>query len=185
MQPIVSASPALSVNSAGHATPNRLLLKVGSATGLCYQAGMLVDVIRARAKEAMKSKDVVAREILRVALGEVQTEEARREGGLDDAAVEKILRKLMKSNAETIAATEDAERRATLERENAVIESLLPKTLTEDEVVAVLAPVADQIKAAQADGPATGVAMKHLKSQDAAVDGRTVAAAVRRLRGSA
>jgi len=145
---------------------------------------MLIEQIRARAKEAMKSRDTVAREILRVALGEVQTEEARREQGLDDAAVEKILRKLMKSNTETMQATDDEERRATLERENAVLELLLPKTLSEDEIVAALAPIAEEIKAAKADGPATGMAMKHLKSQDAAVDGKTVAAAVRRLRSS-
>jgi len=145
---------------------------------------MLIDQIRARAKAAMKSKDTVAREILRVALGEVQTEEARREGNLDEAAVQKILRKLMKSNTETLAATEDPERRATLEQENAVLESLLPKTLNEDEIVAALAAVAEDIRAAKADGPATGLAMKQLKSEGAAVDGKTVAAAVKRMRNA-
>jgi uncharacterized protein YqeY len=146
---------------------------------------MLIDEIRARIKEAMKSKNVVAREVLRVALGEVQTEEARREGSLDDAAVEKILRKLIKSNAETLEATEDAERRTTLEQENAVLDSLLPKTLSEDEIVAALESVAEAIRAAKADGPATGIAMRHLRSQGAAVDGKSVAVAVKRLRDSA
>ena len=145
---------------------------------------MLIDEIRARAKAAMLSRNTVEREILRVALGEVQTEEGRREGPLEDAAVEKILRKLVKSNAETIAVSENDEQRAILLQENAVLESLLPKTLSEDDVITALAPVAESIQAAKADGPATGIAMKHLKSQGVAVDGKTVAAAVQRLRGA-
>jgi uncharacterized protein YqeY len=149
---------------------------------VCYEAIMLTDEIRARAKEMMKSGDTLGKDVLRVALGEVQTEEARRGSALDDAAVEKILRKLIKSNSETIAVAEDPERRAALERENVVLQSFLPKTLGEDDVVAALAPVLDDIKAAKADGPATGIAMKYLKSQDAAIDGKTVAAAVKRLR---
>ena len=71
-----------------------------------------------------------------------------------------------------------------LRQEITVLESLLPKTLTEDEIVAALDPVAEAIKGAKADGPATGIAMKHLKSSGAAVDGKTVSGAVRRIRGS-
>lgn len=142
----------------------------------------LVETMRARVKEAMKARREVEKTILRVALGEVQSEEVRNNTTLDDAAVEKILRKLVKSNTETIAATDDAERNAELKAENEVLESLLPKRMTEDEVVAALGPVADDIRAAKADGAAMGLAMKHLKSTGAAVDGKVVSAAVRKLR---
>ncbi|MEQ9320379.1 MAG: GatB/YqeY domain-containing protein, partial [Polyangiaceae bacterium] len=101
---------------------------------------------------------------------------------MSDAAVEKILRKLLKSNLETMKSTEDEEQRATIAQENEVLESLLPKQLSEDEIVQALAPVADAIKAAPSDGPATGIAMKHLKKSGAAVDGKTVSSAVKKLR---
>jgi uncharacterized protein YqeY len=69
-----------------------------------------------------------------------------------------------------------------LKREVQILTDLLPKLPTEDEIVALLAPVSDAIKAAGNDGQATGVAMKHLKSQNIAVDGKTTTLAVKRLR---
>jgi uncharacterized protein len=143
---------------------------------------MLIDEIRRRMTAAMKARNVVEKEILRVALGEITTEAARHEGGIDDAAVEKILRKLVKSNSDTIAAIDDAERRSTLEQENLVLESLLPKTLGPAEIAAALTAVRPQIEAAGNDGQATGIAMKHLASQGAAVQGKDVSAAVRAMR---
>ena len=140
--------------------------------------------MRGRLKAAMKGGKTVEKEILRVALGEVQTEEARAGKDLDDGAVEKILRKLLKSNRETLDATEDAGAKAPLAQENAVIESLLPKTLGEEEVIAALADTRDAIAAAGNDGQATGIAMKALKTKGLAVDGRTVSAAVRKLRST-
>lgn len=142
----------------------------------------LVETIRARSMEAMKARREVEKTILRLALGEVQTEEARSGETLDDDAVEKILRKLVKSNRETIEATTDAERVAELTEEVTVLESLLPKQLGEVEVIALLEPVADAIRGAGGDGQATGVAMKHLKSSGAAVNGKVVSAAVRKMR---
>ena len=58
---------------------------------------MLKDEIRARFKQAMKARDTVSKEILRVAIGEIDVAETRANAALDDAAVEKILRKLVKS----------------------------------------------------------------------------------------
>jgi len=143
---------------------------------------MLTDTIRARMKDAMKARRNVEKEILRVCLGEITTEEARHGEALSDGAVEKILRKLLKSNQETLKATQDEAQKAAIVEENAVLESLLPKQLTEDEIVEALAPVADAIEGAPGDGPATGIAMKHLKQSGAAVDGKTVSAAVKKLR---
>ncbi len=143
---------------------------------------MLSDEIKARMMAAMKAKKVVEKEVLSVALGEIQTEQARSGETMKDDGVEKILRKLVKSNRETIAVTEDEARAATLTEEVVILESLLPQTLDESQVIAALAPVTEDIKAAAADGPATGVAMKHLKSEGAAVDGKTVALAVKKMR---
>jgi uncharacterized protein YqeY len=143
---------------------------------------MLTEEIRSRMFAAMKARNSVEKEILRVALGEISTAEARSGEPLDDAAVQEILRKLVKANTQTMQQMGEDERVGALKAENVVLESMLPQQLDEDAVVAALAELVDAIKAAPADGPAMGIAMKHLKSQGAAVDGRTVSAAIKRMR---
>jgi uncharacterized protein YqeY len=93
------------------------------------------------------------------------------------------LKKLVKSNEESIAASQDETQKATLRAEIEVLSAFLPKSLGVAEIVASLAAVADAVKAAGNDGQATGVAMKHLKSLGAEVNGKDVSAAVRQLRG--
>ena len=142
---------------------------------------MLIDEVKQRMFKAMKAGDTVEKEILRTAIGEVT-----RVG--DEATDEKVmaaLRKLVKSNQETLAAISagDNERRTVLEREITVLEGFLPKTLSPDQIRALLEPVAAQIRAAAAAGPAMGIAMKHLKTQNAVTEARDVQAAIAALRG--
>lgn len=145
----------------------------------------LVDDIKNKVKDAMKSGDTVARDILRLALGEIQTAEARKTAALTEEEVVAAVRKLIKSNEETLSLSSDnAERSATLEKEVDVLTALLPKQLSVDDIVKALEPVKDAIVAAKADGQATGVAMKHLKSTGASVSGNDVGAAVKKIRGA-
>ena len=143
---------------------------------------MLADEIKKRMLEALKARDTVTREVLGVALGEIQTNAARAGKDASDEEAAAVLRKLVKSNQETLAQATDPEQRTTLEREIQILEGLLPKTLGADEIAALLAPVADEIRAAKNDGQATGVAMKHLKASGANVSGKDVSEAVRKLR---
>lgn len=143
---------------------------------------MILDDIKAQMREAMKANDIVAKEILRVAVGEITTEAARDGRKGDDDETRAILKKLLKSNEETLARTTEPEQIANLKRENEILSSFLPKTLGEAEIVALLAPVADAIRAAGNDGQATGVAMKHLKTTGASVDGKVVSGAVKAIR---
>jgi len=144
----------------------------------------LIDVLRKKALEAMKAKDGVATTILRLAQSEVQALEARLGRPLTDDEAFGAVRKLVKSNEETLtAAGGDGEKRAILTREIALLTELLPKGLSVAEIATSLAQVADAIKAAANDGQATGVAMKHLKSQGAQVAGTDVAQAVKAIRG--
>jgi uncharacterized protein YqeY len=143
---------------------------------------MLLDAIKARMFKAMKAGNTVEKEILRVAVGEITTDAAREGRKGDDEEAQAILRKLMKSNDESIAASEDSAKKATLEEENRILSDFLPKSLDVEAIVAALAPVADAVKAAGNEGQATGVAMKHLKSSGAVVQGKDVAQAVKRLR---
>jgi uncharacterized protein YqeY len=143
---------------------------------------MILDVIKERAKKAMIEKDTVARDILRLAQGEIQTAEARNEKPLTDDEAAAVVRKLVKSNNETMTNSEDAEQKKILSREIAVLEALLPKSMSHDEILAALAPVHTAIKEAKSDGQATGVAMKQLKSVGATASGNEVAAVVKTLR---
>jgi len=141
---------------------------------------MLVDTIKARITQAMKEKDEVARDVLRLAFGESQTAEANQGKPLTDEQVAGILRKLVKSNEETLSlGGEDAK----LRHEIAVLQSLLPKSMTPEQIAEALASQVDAIKAAKNDGQAMGVAMKHLKGAGATVEANDVTAAVKRIRG--
>lgn len=143
---------------------------------------MLIDDIKKRMFSAMKAGHTVEKEILRVAVGEITTQEARGQGTLGDDEVRGILRKLVKSNREAFEAAQDEPTRATLQQEIEVLESLLPKNLSVEQIVAALAPVQDAIRSAAGAGPATGLAMKHLKASGAVVEGKDVGEAVGRIR---
>ena len=144
---------------------------------------MLLDAIKAQMFKAMKAGNVVEKEILRVAVGEITTDRAREGRTGSDEEAQALIRKLVKSNDESIAVTEDAEKKATLQEENRILSEFLPKSLDADAIALALAPVADAVKAAGNEGQATGVAMKHLKSTGAVVQGKDVALAVKKLRG--
>ena len=98
---------------------------------------MLSEEIKKRMLQAMKSGDTLEKEILRVALGEIQTQEARASKAMSDEEVAAVLRKLVKNNQETLGVSERAEQKDQLAKEIAILESLLPKALGVDEIVAV------------------------------------------------
>lgn len=146
---------------------------------------MLSDQIKARMFQAIKSGATVEKEILRVAMGEITTEAARPGRTGSDEETRAILRKLVKSNEETLASTPEADKRAVLQQEIEILGSYLPKSLSVAEISAALAPVLELILAAGNDGQAMGIAMKQLKSLGAlgaTVNGKDVGAAIKELR---
>jgi uncharacterized protein YqeY len=148
----------------------------------CYTKAMLTDEIKTQMTRAMKDRDEVARNILSLARGEIQTAEARANRALRDDEAQAILRKLVKANEETLAVARDDTQAATLRKELSVLVALLPATLSVAQIVEALASQRDAIRTAKNDGQATGIAMKHLKSTGASVEGTTVAEAVKQLR---
>ncbi|HEY6080418.1 MAG TPA: GatB/YqeY domain-containing protein [Polyangiaceae bacterium] len=142
----------------------------------------LAEQIKARMFQAMKAGNSVEKEILRVAMGEITTDAARAGKKGDDEETQAILRKLVKSNEESLAASQDGAQQAQLRAEIEILNAFLPKSLGVPEIVLALGPVAEAVKAASGDGQATGVAMKHLKTLGAVVNGKDVSAAVRQLR---
>lgn len=143
---------------------------------------VLIDDLKKAIASAMKSGDTAARDVLRLALGEIQLVEARKNAPASDEEAAAALRKLIKSNEETLSLTPDGDGAATLRREIEVLSTLLPKQLSVDEIVAALSSEQDAIKAAKTDGQATGIAMKHLKAAGAHVSGADVGAAVKAIR---
>ncbi len=137
--------------------------------------------VRQRMMTAMKAGRRVEKEALRTAIGEITTVAARENRDATAADVEAVVRKLVKGVKESLSLAPDANK-PELEEELAIFQGLLPQALTVDEIVAALTPVTDAIRAANNDGQATGVAMKHLKGASAVVEGQDVRAAVTRIR---
>lgn len=144
---------------------------------------MLIDEIKARMTRAMRERDEVVRNVLGLAVGEIQTAEARANRSLRDDEALAVVRKLLKSNEETLAlaGTDDA-RAASLRREIEVLSALLPRSMSIEQIAEALAPIADAIRAAKNDGQAMGAAMKHLKTAGAVVEAADVQQAVKRVR---
>ena len=144
----------------------------------------MLDEIKKRITLAMKEKRVVEREILRLAASDIQPHENRTAQPASEEEAAKIIKKLIKSNTETLEAKRgDAAANAALEEEIKILESLLPKTWSVDQIAAALLSVQAELMAQKSDGQATGVAVKHLKTLNAVVEGKDVAAAVKKVRG--
>lgn len=91
----------------------------------------LKEKINADFIDAMKSKNVVAKSILSVVKGEIQTVEKNiGSDNLSDVEVIKILTKTVKSLKETISMANDEKSKLEL----SVIEVYLPKQMSKDEV---------------------------------------------------
>lgn len=137
---------------------------------------------------ARKSKDSLAKNILSVVIGEIQNQQSRtgQRGEVTDAQVVKIMQKLIKANEETIQAAAGGftlpEHINFLVAENALLQRLLPKECTREEILAYLVTFAEGIQSASGDGPATGIAMKALAGLPGAKDGKLVAAVVKEMR---
>jgi uncharacterized protein len=143
--------------------------------------------LQAKLQEAVKARNELARDVLRVVMGEASTRKARTGKEPRDEEIHAIIRSLIANNSETRKELETRGQTAhesyeRLGRENAYLETLLPKTLDQAAIRQELEPIAGDLKAAKNDGQATGLAMKHLKQKGLAVLGEDVAAAVKQLR---
>lgn len=144
---------------------------------------MLIDEIKKRMMQAMKAKDTVAKDVLSLAAGEIQMGGVRAGRDLSDLEQMQAVRKLIKSNKETLGMTSDSAKSDALKKEISVLEALLPAKMTAEQIAAALEGQKEAIRAAKSDGQATGIAMKQLKASGAEVDSDDVAAAIKSLRG--
>jgi uncharacterized protein YqeY len=147
----------------------------------------LKDKVREKFDEVKRLGNREEKNLLSVILGDISTAEARSGKELADSDVEKLLRKLVESNTETLAQLRSHNRPddpqvAVLEREITFLKTILPATLDATAIAKALEPVRADITSAKNEGQATGVAMKHLKAQGLKVLGQDVAVAVQTIR---
>lgn len=147
----------------------------------------LLETLHTKLTEARRSRQTLQMNVLQVLLGDASMIEARTGKKASDDEIEKMIRKLVVGNTETLELLKQKGMTgnpdcAKCTEENAFLATLLPQSMSVAEIKSALAEVADAIKAAKNDGQATGAAMKHLKSKNLKVQGEDVSAAVRQLR---
>lgn len=148
---------------------------------------MIKKELQKKIKTAMKQKNQSTLSVCRVALGEIQTIESRN-GSISEEEAQKILRKMIQSNTEMIECSKDLNRINSLKVENEILDSLLPKLWSKNEIVAFFlnedGPEFEIIQEANNFGAAMGLAMKALKKANALIEGKTVKQAVEYIRNS-
>ena len=147
---------------------------------------MLKDEIKTQIIQAMRDKDVIRKEILRVVLGEFQTIESR-DGQISEERCQKVIRKSIENNKEVILIVQKEEDKEKLEKENEILESFLPKLLTKEEILfyCIFSNNYEFTEALQKEknvGKAIGMVMKYFKEQNLPVNGKDVAEVVKEMK---
>jgi uncharacterized protein len=132
-------------------------------------------------KEAMKAKDSLRLNCLRLIIAAFKNREIEKRGALDDAECLKVLSTLAKQRAESIELYRQGGRADLVEKESkelAIIQSFLPAALSEGELAKLVAEAIAEVGAA---GPKDmGKVMKAIGPKVAGrADGKAVSEAVK------
>lgn len=134
-------------------------------------------------RERIKASQIGSydRDVLKLVLGECQ----QIMDTMTDERGHGIVKKLIKSNEDCLVHLEPEDSRyVRFVSENRILSDLLPKYWTEDQIRERLVADGIDVKSANNDGQAMGVAMKHLKEIGASVEGGSVKTAVTQMRAS-
>ena len=150
---------------------------------------MLADTIRSRMIEAMKAKDNPTRDILKIALGEIQTLQARNLNATEEECI-KVVRKITESNNETMKIMVDKDENAAssdlfkkLVVENAILNNILPSVWDKDTTASYINKNMGKIVLeAKSDGEAIKMVMQYIKQQQLPVNGKYVSEIVKEMR---
>lgn len=115
---------------------------------------ILKETLELKLRDAMRANDDVTRRTIRMALSAIKMSEIEKGQALDDAGISTILQKEIKIRQEAVQDAQKANRPdlvADANAELAVIESFLPKQLTQSEIE-------DLVRAAIAETNAAGPA---------------------------
>lgn len=164
------------------------------------------ELLKNRVKDAMRNKNAIERDLLRMVIATVDNLEMSQGKSLTDDQIYKAMTGIVADNNKTLHGFTDKEgkfnpgidqrivnaagedlvacqtQQAKLNQENSILESMIPKTLTIDEVRAALAPLAESIKAEANVGKASGIAFGFFKKNGQLVDSNEVKDVVAEIR---
>lgn len=132
---------------------------------------MLEKKIRIHVIAAVQKRDNIERDILRLALSEIQRVGSTKDLTEDDK--EAIVRKLIKSNVNTLELTNNEEDRNILLKEIDTLKVLLPKEMTKEDVLTFI----NGYNVEMVDGnigKSIGAVMKAMKESKIKADGKIV-----------
>lgn len=132
---------------------------------------MLYDIMREKMVSAMKSGDVICRDIMRLIISEVSRNDKK-----TDDEVNRVVKKVIEGNNETLKFGNNDR----LVKENEILINLLPKRMSKEEVLDKLGVVINDIKLARTEGVGMGIAMKVLKGME--IEGSEVLEIVKEIR---
>ena len=116
---------------------------------------MLIDDIKKERLSARKEKNSVKASILTTLTGELESRAKRDGSEITDEMVISTARKFIQSNLDSITALPCPDGNSSLLMENEILESFLPKQLTEEQIIGIIESLGcDNI----------GEIMKHFKS---------------------
>ena len=128
---------------------------------------LLKDKIKNEVKEAMKAKDTVRRDALRLLTSAFKQVEVDERIELDDAATLKIIQKQVKQRLDSLAQYKDAGRDDLADKEQAeitIFEAYLPQQLSDDELTERIQAIITKVGAESMKdiGKVMGMASKEL-----------------------
>jgi len=133
---------------------------------------MLEKKIRLHVTAAVQRKDNTERDILRLALSEIERESSKKD--LTEEQKENIIRKLIKSNVSTLEFMDDSnDGRDILLREIDALKVLLPKEMTKEDVLAFINGYNVELIDNNV-GRSVGMVMKAMKENNIVADGKLV-----------
>jgi uncharacterized protein YqeY len=133
-------------------------------------------------KLAMKSRDQLRMDVIRMIKAAVLNKEVELKKDLDDAEMSRVMTTLIKQRRESVAQFEKAQRADLADKERqeiSIIEHYLPKALSSEELEAIVAEAVSETGARSLKdmGAVMKAVMARLTGQ--AVDGKTVSDLVR------
>ena len=134
-------------------------------------------------KNAMRAKDSLRRDILRMVKTEIKSIEVNERREITEADVDAMLKRVIKQTKETLEDSKkgsDQERTDKLAAQVAVLEEYLPQQLSGDALIALIEEKIAELGASSKKdmGKVMGLATKKLAGQ---ADGRTVSTIVKKL----
>ena len=134
-------------------------------------------------KQAMRSRDVVRRSVIRLVMAAIKNTEIARQTALEDADILGVIAKEVKKREESIESFKQGNRQdlvAQEEAELAILNEYMPEQMTREEIVAEARRVIEEV-GAQGPGDKGKVMPKLIAQLKGKADGREINAVVTEL----